>query len=232
MKPLVLLASAVAIVAGAPSFAASTVYSTRAAFNGATSGLTTETFQSCPGGTTLANGQSLSSGSPAPCGSIVAGVTFSPDSASANNYIAAAGQSTNPTIALGTNLPSQGRLRVIFNNPQTAFGADLFENYGAGTQGAAAPFIIELFNGATLVDTLNTTVQPNGGSFFGVTSTNPFDRVFLRQNTDPGFAVIDNVSFGAAGPAVPEPATWALLLAGFGLTGLMMRHRTRTAALA
>ena len=33
-------------------------------------------------------------------------------------------------------------------------------------------------------------------------------------------------------PVVPEPGTWATMLLGFGLTGLMMRRRRRKAALA
>jgi hypothetical protein len=33
---------------------------------------------------------------------------------------------------------------------------------------------------------------------------------------------------GVPGPGVPEPATWALLLAGFGLVGVMARRRTAT----
>jgi len=32
--------------------------------------------------------------------------------------------------------------------------------------------------------------------------------------------------------AVPEPASWAMLIAGFGLTGAAMRRRSRTAAIA
>lgn len=35
-----------------------------------------------------------------------------------------------------------------------------------------------------------------------------------------------NVSVGAA-PVVPEPATWALMLAGFGATGFAMRRRAK-----
>ncbi len=41
---------------------------------------------------------------------------------------------------------------------------------------------------------------------------------------------IDNLSFTVDPPAVPEPATWAMMIAGFGLTGAAMRRsRTRTA---
>jgi hypothetical protein len=28
-------------------------------------------------------------------------------------------------------------------------------------------------------------------------------------------------------PAIPEPATWAMMLLGFGATGLMIRRRRR-----
>ncbi len=38
----------------------------------------------------------------------------------------------------------------------------------------------------------------------------------------------DNVTLGA--PGVPEPASWALLIAGFGLTGAAMRRQRRVAA--
>lgn len=34
-----------------------------------------------------------------------------------------------------------------------------------------------------------------------------------------------SVSFGAAAPAVPEAATWAMMIAGMGATGYMMRRR-------
>lgn len=46
--------------------------------------------------------------------------------------------------------------------------------------------------------------------------------------------VIDDLTFGlpgdpGAGSGVPEPAAWALLIAGFGLTGAMLRRGRRSA---
>lgn len=39
----------------------------------------------------------------------------------------------------------------------------------------------------------------------------------------------DNITFGSAIPGgVPEPASWALMLGGFGLVGSSLRSRTRT----
>lgn len=50
---------------------------------------------------------------------------------------------------------------------------------------------------------------------------------FLAQNTAPGappFLLLDNVSIQSA---VPEPATWGMMLGGLGLIGLMARRRAR-----
>jgi hypothetical protein len=38
-------------------------------------------------------------------------------------------------------------------------------------------------------------------------------------------------AFAYAG-AVPEPASWAMLIAGFGLVGAVMRRQARTAVVA
>ena len=35
----------------------------------------------------------------------------------------------------------------------------------------------------------------------------------------------DNITFGSANPGVPEPATWAMMIMGFGLVGASMRRR-------
>lgn len=42
----------------------------------------------------------------------------------------------------------------------------------------------------------------------------------------------DNITFGSANPGVPEPAAWAMMLAGFGLVGGAMRRRTANVSFA
>lgn len=50
---------------------------------------------------------------------------------------------------------------------------------------------------------------------------------------DPAYWHLDNVSVvESVGGAVPEPATWAMLIAGFGLMGVAMRRRRALAATA
>jgi len=43
------------------------------------------------------------------------------------------------------------------------------------------------------------------------------------------FVVFDDITFGSItpGPQVPEPATWAMMIGGFGLTGVAMRRRNK-----
>jgi hypothetical protein len=43
--------------------------------------------------------------------------------------------------------------------------------------------------------------------------------------------VFDDVTFGSKdpGPKVPEPASWAMMLAGFGAIGSAMRSRRKAA---
>ena len=56
-----------------------------------------------------------------------------------------------------------------------------------------------------------------------------FDGINATFNTDRGSVTITSATdgtFGAALGAVPEPATWSLMIAGFGLVGFAMRKRT------
>ncbi len=46
------------------------------------------------------------------------------------------------------------------------------------------------------------------------------------------FQYFDNISATQGGGAVPEPATWGLMITGFGLAGGALRRRARTANLA
>lgn len=216
------LAATVAIFATALSAEAGiTTYTTRAAFDAAAGPTSTEMFNACGGTASLGNDVSLSSAMPGPCGSIQPGVTFSPTTGF-DNYIAAAGQSANPTGALGVDFPSDAPMIISFAPLTSAFASDLFQNFGGGTQsGSDATFTLNAFGPGGLLGTFVFPVASGTGGFFGLTSTDLISRIEISQAG--GFAVIDNVSFNGVG--VPEPAAWALMIGGFGLTGAALRRR-------
>lgn len=199
---------------------AATVFNDSASYSAAAGSVTNVDFQGCPP-TTQALGTNVTVSNSGPCAGVPGGVTFSPPTSN-GLYIAGAGQSANPTTALGLNTPSGGALAIAFGALQTSFGTDLFQNFGGGFQsGQPAVFTLAFFNNATLLNTYSVNVASGTGGFFGVTEASAFNGVRISQAG--GFAVIDNVKFGVG--AVPEPATWAMMLLGFGGIGFAMRRR-------
>jgi hypothetical protein len=57
-----------------------------------------------------------------------------------------------------------------------------------------------------------------------------FDRVRFSMSTTSSSANIDNINVTATAGAVPEPATWAMMLVGFGALGMVMRRRSQPVA--
>jgi uncharacterized repeat protein (TIGR03803 family) len=129
----------------------------------------------------------------------------------------------------GTNgrLPLQG---LIVDASGTVFGTTLL----GGTNDLGTVFSLTksgVFTTLVNFDGSNGTEPARGnlivdalGTLYGTTTqggTSNFGTVF--SITDSGFDV------GGTG-AVPEPASWAMLIAGFGLTGAVMRRRRRMTA--
>src|SRR4051812_40699993 len=175
MKLRGFLLAAPLLAIAAPTTAQVTTYSTQGSFTAAAGTVTTENFESCPHSTTSFSGTVSSSGGP--CSAITPGVTFAPQQG--NLYVAGPGQSTNPTTALGVDFYSSDPISITFDTGITAFGADLFQNYAGGSQGSgdAAYLILVYGAGNSLLGTFNPLVSPNGGDFFGLTSTDAIFKV-------------------------------------------------------
>lgn len=69
-----------------------------------------------------------------------------------------------------------------------------------------------------------------GDAFFNVDST--FYGLNLANAGTTVIGTLDTALVGITAGAVPEPATWALMIAGFGLVGTAARRRSRTAIAA
>ena len=220
MKFAAMFATA-AVLAAVPAAAQFTTYNDRGVFNAAAGAISTEDFQSCTGTTGVIG--TLSASNPGNCTSLLGGISYAPDPGF-DLYIAGPGQSANATTALGVNFPTGGNNRISFAGGTTAFGGDFNQNFGGGSQnGGLAFFTVDVFDlGGTLLNTFNFDVASGTTVFFGLTSTTGFGSVWVRQLD--GYAVIDNVSFTGGG-VVPEPASWAMLIAGFGLVGAVSRRR-------
>jgi hypothetical protein len=140
-------------------------------------------------------------------------------------YIAPAGGAATVPEAQSQVLEANGdenfRIELASNASFNAIGFDLYTN------AFAAPVISLYTPGGALIGSYTVPQASDTLGYFGLTSTTAIgwavmivDRGWV-QNT-----AIDNVSIGS----VPEPASWAMLIAGFGLTGAAMRRRRAVAA--
>ena len=109
---------------------------------------------------------------------------------------------------------SQDIATVAGKNYTVSF--DLY-NFGGATTSEAVSF-----GGTTLESTVNPPASPYSTHTYHVTATGATTTLAFTFRHDPSYFLLDNVSVT---PGVPEPAAWALMIAGFGLVGSALRRR-------
>ena len=141
-----------------------------------------------------------------------AGVTFGPGRVSSqysSNYKSTGSYFDN----------NAGGFNVIdfsFSGPTSAFAF----NWGAADE----IWTMEVFSGASTLASyaINPTFGSNAKEYFGFSGAN-ITSVRLTAAATGDWVFIDNMT--SAGGTVPEPASWAMLIAGFGIVGASMRRR-------
>lgn len=133
----------------------------------------------------------------------------------------------NPTSPVLSGSPIfNGPIAVLFDKDQSGVGFDGGFFDAVGSTGITA------FDRAG--NLLGTVVNTGTGiEFLGLVTSDKsatIAGVFLDLvGAEPAGFGIDNLRFGVGSEVtvggVPEPATWALLISGFGLTGAAMRRR-------
>jgi PEP-CTERM motif len=200
----------------AATAAPAATFATRASFDAATASQSTLTFDATTGDQAVARGASYTEG----------GATFT-DTAiytlgpQAGGYAAGFEYGSGYLEWQSGTRTNASVLDIALPGAVTAFALDFYE-----LRGEESPFQI-LVGGQTFNFTTGATP-----SFFGFTSNTAFSSLRLTMpalvRDAPVFPTIDNFSFGQARgvtTAVPEPATWAMMLIGFAGVGVSLRRR-------
>jgi hypothetical protein len=138
-------------------------------------------------------------------------------------------QSTPPNfICTGTSgIDCTGTVIFSFSTPVNDLQFDAVGNQNAiGTPFAQADIYQ---NGILTVSDLNLLVSQGNllPDHQDLSAYNNITEVLIHSNTDPAGTGYDTISFTAGPSATPEPATWAMMMIGFGGLGAMLRLRRR-----
>jgi PEP-CTERM motif len=211
------IAVAALVASTAPAHAALTIYTSLAAFNAATTAQGTDTF----------TGLSIVAATPSPINRL-AGAYGYQGTVSTTSFFGA-GTVANPWLS--TNTATDTMTFSLFTGGVQAGGGNFF---GSDITGAFAAGNITIVATDSLGATSTQTITgATTSSFLGfVSNANLVSLTVTSVQPQTGFLwpTMDNFVLakraGGVVPIVPEPGTWLMMVAGFGLVGGAMRRRS------
>jgi hypothetical protein len=121
--------------------------------------------------------------------------------------------------------PASGATRVydFLSDASFSFAAPVVFDGASFSGYDFAPVNFQLWLGGVQVGASGTLTPTGTPTFLASGYSGLVDEVHV-QSPSPDFFVMDDVTFNSSG-AVPEPATWTMMIAGFGLAGAALRRR-------
>jgi hypothetical protein len=119
----------------------------------------------------------------------------------------------------GYDTPS---ITLSFSSPLKTFGFEL------GTEvGDFQDYTVQFFNGATLLGTISKYFEGDREFRLFAATAGPGQSITHVTATADWHLLMGRLRYDLApsGGVIPEPATWAMLIAGFGLAGVGLRRR-------
>ena len=98
-------------------------------------------------------------------------------------------------------------------------------------EGQTPNFYNVLFGGVSLFSATDSAAFNYTNFSTTATAVGASTELAFNFQHNPSYFGLDNVSVTAVNGAVPEPATWAMMLMGFGAMGVLLRRRRRTQTL-
>lgn len=135
-----------------------------------------------------------------------------------------------------TDQTNFSQANYLFQDIATTAGSGYTLNFGYTPTGAQSDLKV-LFGNTLVADLINVPEPADNSlirySFSNLVATGATTRLTFLGRQDPSYATLDSVSLtqNPAVAAVPEPASWAMMIVGFGMIGAGLRFRQRRTVL-